>query len=308
MKAIVAFVAGLLVASGIAYYSMRKSEPAEPAPPQVTSVPIPAPQETAAPAPEPAVQPAPREERPVAAVRPTPMPVKKKRPEPKKEAAAPPPKEPVAEIAKSTHPPADTGAAKSESAAEPAPPAPPAPPEPPPYTPHTATLPAGTLLTVRLSESLSSDRNQPGEAFTAVLDKPLIADGFVLAERGSRVEGRIVESRQAGRVKGLSNLAIELVGFKTADGQSIKITTETFEKAGESSVKGDAAKVGVAAGIGAAIGAIAGGGRGAGIGAAVGGAAGTGGVLATRGKAATLPVETRVTFKIKEPVKVTEKI
>ena len=61
---------------------------------------------------------------------------------------------------------------------------------PPP--PNKVTIPAGTLLTVRLGEKLSTERNQPGDQFSAVLDQPLVIDGFVLAERGSKAQGRIV--------------------------------------------------------------------------------------------------------------------
>ena len=128
----------------------------------------------------------------------------------------------------------------------------------------------------------------------------------MIAERGARLEGRVVESEKAGRVSGLSSLSIELTRLTTSDGQHVRIQTESFAKEGEKSVGKDAAKVGAAAGIGAAIGAIAGGGRGAGIGAAIGGAAGTGGVMATRGKATTLPSETRISFRLSEPVTITE--
>jgi hypothetical protein len=58
--------------------------------------------------------------------------------------------------------------------------------------------------------------------------------------------------------------------------------------------------------LGAIIGAIAGGGKGAGIGAGVGGAAGAGDVLLTRGKDAVIPVETKLTFRLQEPVSITE--
>ena len=67
-------------------------------------------------------------------------------------------------------------------------------------------------------------------------------------------------------------------------------------------------KAGAAAAIGAAIGAIAGGGRGAAIGAGVGGAAGAGGVMTTRGKPVHIPVETRISFRLSEPVTLTEKL
>jgi hypothetical protein len=69
----------------------------------------------------------------------------------------------------------------------------------------------------------------------------------------------------------------------------------------------DAAKVGGAAAVGAVIGGIAGGGKGAAIGAGVGGGAGAGDVLLTRGKPATLPSETRLSFRLRTPVTITEK-
>ena len=70
----------------------------------------------------------------------------------------------------------------------------------------------------------------------------------------------------------------------------------------------NAAKIGVGAAIGAAIGAIAGGGKGAAVGAGVGGAAGTGDVLMSRGKPVEIPVETRLSFRLSEPITITERL
>jgi hypothetical protein len=179
---------------------------------------------------------------------------------------------------------------------------------PKPREPHTATIPAGTLLTVRLREALNSERNSSGDTFTATLDQPLIVDGFVLAERGATARGHIVDLARAGRVKGKALLALELKSLTTSDGQKLELETDTFKREGESGVKKDAVKAGVMAGIGAAIGAIAGGGKGAAIGAGIGGAAGAGTVLATRGEQAELAAETRLSFRLKNPVTVTEKL
>ena len=181
----------------------------------------------------------------------------------------------------------------------------PAPPPPPPA--RKVTIAAGTQLSVRLIETLSSDKNHPGDTFTASLDEPVVADGFVIAERGARVEGRVVDAEQAGRVKGLAKIGLELTLLLTSDGQRVEISTESFSKNGPESKKTDAAKIGGAAAIGAAIGAIAGGGKGAAIGAGVGGAAGTGGVVATRGNAAVLNSETKLSFRLSNSVTITEK-
>jgi hypothetical protein len=139
------------------------------------------------------------------------------------------------------------------------------------------------------------------------LDKELVVDGFVIAERGARVEGRVVSSDRGGRVKGTSILAIELTRLHTSDGQVVRIETDSWEKHSEPEHMADAAKVGGAAAVGAVIGGIAGGGKGAAIGAGVGGGAGAGDVLLTRGKPATLPSETRLSFRLRTPVTITEK-
>lgn len=177
---------------------------------------------------------------------------------------------------------------------------------PPPPLARQATLKAGMLIPVRTSDLLSSDRNQPGDSFSGTLDQPLVADGYVIAERGSRVQGRIVRAERGGRSGGRSTMVIELVQVRTSDGQRVHIETDPFEKRGDSSAGEDAAKIGAGAGVGAIIGGIAGGGKGAGIGAAVGGAAGTGGVLLTHGKPAVLRPETRIDFRLRAPVTITE--
>ena len=106
----------------------------------------------------------------------------------------------------------------------------------------------------------------------------------------------------------MSALSVELVRLNTSDGQRVSIQTDGFERRAEESHRQDAEKIGGGAALGAIIGAIAGGGKGAAIGAGVGGGAGAGGVMATRGKPATLPSETRVTFRLKAPVTITEKL
>ena len=68
------------------------------------------------------------------------------------------------------------------------PPLPPPGPGGTPPEPHKVTLNAGLLLPVRLVDGLSSERNAPGDAFLATFDKELVVDGFVIAERGARVE------------------------------------------------------------------------------------------------------------------------
>jgi len=190
---------------------------------------------------------------------------------------------------------------------EPPAPAPVVPSAPPPPGPRQVTLTAGTLIPVRTVEGLSSDRNQAGDGFTATLDAPLTVNGLVIAERGAHLEGKVVQADRAGRVKGVSDLSIELTQLTTSDGQHVPIETEWFIKHGQTSKGEDAAKIGGGAALGAIIGAVAGGGAGAAIGTAVGGAAGAGTVMGTRGKAVAIAPETRISFRLKNTITLTER-
>jgi hypothetical protein len=108
--------------------------------------------------------------------------------------------------------------------------------------PNVVTLAAGMTLAVRIGETISSSRNQPGDSFLATLTQPLVIDGFVIAERGARVEGR-VETAPVGRGRGPSHLVVSIVRVATSDRQNIRIRTEPYTKDGFSPAALDASKV-----------------------------------------------------------------
>jgi hypothetical protein len=164
------------------------------------------------------------------------------------------------------------------------------------------TMPAGTWITVRVDQVLSSDRNQPGDAFTATLAQPLVANGRVVARRGQTVGGVVASVEKAGRVKGTSRFGIELTELGLADGRQIQVKTTLVHRRGDTSVGQDMAKVGTAKGVGAAIGAVADGGFGAGVGAVIGAAASTLGVLVTRGRPTVVYPEDQLTFRLEAPL------
>jgi BON domain len=170
--------------------------------------------------------------------------------------------------------------------------------------PSTLVLPAGTLLTVRLTQELSSDHNRPGDNFTATLDQPLVANGWVVMRHGQTVIGRVAAARKGGRVKGVSELGLELNQITLVDGQQLPVRTQLVQATAGSSKGRDAGAVGTTTGVGAIIGAIAGGGEGAGIGAAAGAAAGVAGVLLTHGRPTVLMPETLLTFRLESPLNV----
>jgi hypothetical protein len=170
--------------------------------------------------------------------------------------------------------------------------------------PSQLTLRPGTFLTVRIDQVLSSDRNQPGDGFSATLVQPLVVDGIVVAQRGQTIGGRVVEAQRAGRREGTSRLAVQLTDLTLVDGQQVPVQSQLVRWNGPSSTGQDVATVGTTTAVGAAIGAAADWGRGAAIGAGVGAAAGIIGVLVTRGHPTVIYPETVATFRLLNPVTV----
>jgi hypothetical protein len=168
--------------------------------------------------------------------------------------------------------------------------------------PASLTVPPGTVLQVSVNEYLSSDRNQVGDRFTAVLQAPIVVNGWVVARRGQLLTGQVEAAVKAGRVKGTSQLGLEITDLTVVDGQQKPVLTELWKGSGGKSHGQDAATVGGTTALGAAIGAAADWGVGAAIGAGAGAAAGIGAVLLTRGRPTVIEPETQLNFRLVDPV------
>jgi len=219
----------------------------------------------------------------------------KPEPPPEEEAAAsapaapepmPPPANPVAEA-----PPPQSTPAEAPVPA----------PLPPPPAPVKHTIPAGTVISVRLIDALDSSKNTVGDTFRATLKSPIRLDGEQIVGSGADVEGRVVDATTAGRFSGHADLKLELTKL-TSHGHVYPLNTENFDSAGANRGKGTAETVGGGAVLGAIIGAVAGGGKGAAIGTVAGAGAGgaTRGVM--KGKGITFPSESVLNFKLQVPL------
>ncbi len=167
--------------------------------------------------------------------------------------------------------------------------------------PQTLTLPAGTVIRVRIDEWISSDRNVIGDSFSAVLNEPIVVGGWVVARRGQAQTGRVSSVKRA-HGGGTSQLGVDLPELTLVDGQQLPLQTQLSQTSGGSSQDRNVAAVGATTGLGAVIGAIAGGGTGAAIGAGVGATAGIIGVMSTPGRPTVIPPETVLSFRLQAPV------
>jgi hypothetical protein len=158
----------------------------------------------------------------------------------------------------------------------------------------SVTIPRDMELILELQEDISTEKNKPGDRFTARVVSPSeIA--------GATIEGRVDKIQKPGRIKRRSelsltfdrlvmnenrwgNIAATLTEVLPIKGDNVKLVDAEGTAVGKSSIKGDTIKVGSATGTGTVIGAVAGGPVGAAVGAGVGAAFGVGAVVIQRGK------------------------
>ena len=233
---------------------------------------------------------------PVATPVPTPAPAKRVKPS--------------ASIPRQSYQPAPAPIVRDYSTPQPAPqqPAPEQPtqaqlPPPPPPQPvvHNITLPAGTSIPIRITQTLDSATSQTGDKFTGALASDIIVDDIVVLPQGTPVAGHVDSVQDAAHFKGSSLLSISLSAIDR-HGEHIQVATDSFTKQGEGRGKNTAEKIGGGAAVGAILGGIFGGGKGAAIGAAAGGGVGAGANGVTRGQQVQIPSETVVRFRLTNPI------
>ena len=174
-------------------------------------------------------------------------------------------------------------------------------PLPPPPAPTAIVVPAGTVLTVRTSQALSSKDSQTGQTFLASLAQPVSVKGKAALPAGSTVSGTVVNAKAKGKVKGEGQLDLALTSVSVGN-HTYQIQTAVLSSTVKGKGKRTAATTGGGAAGGALIGGIAGGGKGAGIGALVGAGAGFIGGAVTGNKQIEIPAESALTFTLSQPL------
>lgn len=172
---------------------------------------------------------------------------------------------------------------------------------PPPPQPVGLTIPSDTTFTVRMIDSVNSDTARLGETFRASLDEPVIVNGQEVIPRGADVLTKLVQDQQSGKIQGRTVLTLAL-STVTVNGRPVDVTSTDVKTESSSRGARSGKVIGGATALGAIIGAVAGGGKGAAIGAGSGAAVGTGAEVMTGGQKVKIPSETRLTFRLQNPV------
>jgi hypothetical protein len=85
------------------------------------------------------------------------------------------------------------------------------------------TIPAGSLLHVRLSTTLTSKTSKSGDPFTGMVTQPIVVDGKEVVPSGSTVEGHVAFVKSSGRVTGLAQMRVLLDDIITPDDMKIPL-------------------------------------------------------------------------------------
>jgi hypothetical protein len=157
------------------------------------------------------------------------------------------------------------------------------------------TIPAGTHISVRIGQEISSGTAKLGDRFDANLTRELVVGGKTLARAGAPARGKVTAAKSSGRLHAPGQLSVRLTSVEVS-GKMVPISTGSYHVQGKSHTKSNATKIGGGTALGALIGGLAGGGKGAAIGAGAGAAAGTGVAAATGKQEAVIPAEKALTF------------
>jgi hypothetical protein len=167
--------------------------------------------------------------------------------------------------------------------------------------PLPIVIPAGTVLTVKTSQLLSSKSSQTGQAFLASLAQPVSVEGKSALAVGTTVSGTVVAAKAKGKVKGEGQLDLALTSIST-NGGTYPISTNVISNTAKGKGKRTAKTTGGGGAGGALIGGLAGGGKGAAIGAVVGAGAGFVGGAVTGNNQIEIPAESALRFTLATPL------
>jgi hypothetical protein len=174
---------------------------------------------------------------------------------------------------------------------------------PPQPTSGPVTVPAGTLLQIRLSEPLDLAKLQAGQVFEATAASDVFEGNVLAIPRGAVVTGTVVNVKKPNGLGGNSELELQVTGVNLG-GTSYPVTTDVWTSKGPNKAGYTAGNTVGGAAIGAIIGGLIGRGPGAAVGALAGGATGLAASGATTGPRVYLPAEAMLNFHLSNAVTV----
>jgi hypothetical protein len=115
--------------------------------------------------------------------------------------------------------------------------------------PTEVTIPSGTRLVIRTSETLDTKRQGAGHRFRSQLESALVIDGITVAPRGTQIYGRITSAKQANRLAGSSDMSVVFTDIMIND-QLHSMQTQGLKAQGKNEAGRTAGRTARAAALG----------------------------------------------------------
>jgi hypothetical protein len=157
------------------------------------------------------------------------------------------------------------------------------------------TVPAGTRLVIRTTETIDTKQHSAGHRFRGQLEGAIVVDGITAIPRGTFVHGRIAQARQSGRMAGSSELAIEFTDLMIDD-VLVPISTSGLQAQGQNEAGRTLGRTARAAAIGGLIDGSSG--------ARTGAKVGAGASILTSGSSINVPRGTILEVNLAAPVSI----
>lgn len=166
------------------------------------------------------------------------------------------------------------------------------------------SVPSGSVLNLKLDETLDSKTALTGNTFTATVVEPIVVEERHVIPAGAKVQGTVTEAHAAKRGAGNAKLALSFDVLTLPGGYKTNIVG-SIQEASESKKGRNAAIIGGSAAGGAVLGKILGKDtKGAVIGSIIGGGIGTAVVMGQEGEQVQIPAETPFQVRLEESIKV----
>ena len=182
---------------------------------------------------------------------------------------------------------------------------------------ETFTIPAGSTIHCRLTETVPTKLNFQGDAFTATVTEPYVVNNRQIIPVGATITGRIADLVRPGRVRGVGEMRLAPEQITFPDGHTMQFSAVLLTAYGADGVKVDSVEglvkgpssrmrdikeLGMGMGGGGFVGTLFGGAHGTLIGGIIGGGAALADTLRKRGQDLTLPTGTQLNYQLTRPL------
>lgn len=164
------------------------------------------------------------------------------------------------------------------------------------------TVPAASVIGIRLDTSVSSETARVEDRVTARVTRDVNIDGQTVIPAGAELTGTVTLVDRGGKMRDRARIGVRFDTLTLASREHLPIQTETIFRDGESPSNEASSKIGASAVIGTILGAVIGGKKGAAIGAAAGAGGGTAAVMAGDRNEAAISAGAPLTVRLTAPV------